>query len=204
MRAARFVPLLGVLVGACGLGHSDVAAILSDGSTGGGDASPAIGCPLTVPAATACPESFTGECEYGSDPNYRCNQILACTRGTWTPVAFSYPSDGAPTCPTPRDSQCPATEADVSNGGSCTTPMTCGYATGVCDCAEPELPTTGTGVTWACDDADVTCPQVRPSLGETCATGGQTCNYGACTIPEGVALECMGGTWQVTNVACPL
>ena len=67
----------------------------------------------------------------------------------------------------------------------------------------PPLPAVGS-LTWFCNTADTNCPSVRPRVGDSCTSGGQTCNYGACTLPQGVALQCEGGTWQPTDVPCPL
>jgi hypothetical protein len=40
-------------------------------------------------------------------------------------------------------------------------------------------------------------------LGTACKTEGQTCDYGACTVPGGVYEQCIDGSWAIPQVGCP-
>jgi hypothetical protein len=144
-------------------------------------------------------------CEYGDDPDLSCNTLLTCTQGTWTASGTA----AQQTCPTPAATgACPATYAAAQTAGACTQRgLACGYTQGRCDCAEDTggPPTVGgANVHWLCDDAPSGCPSPRPHVGAACS-GAQTCNYGACNIPDGVTLVCTsGGAWQTSATACAL
>ena len=191
-------------VGACGLGHAGTISGAPVASSGA-DASPDGPCPAARPSAgTACPDSFAGLCEYGADPDYICNSSLECRGGLWTSTPPASTNAAGAACPTPRDSACPASIADITNGAACGVAMTCGYADGICDCIVPPLMPQDVPRSWFCDRADIACPSPRPRVGSACETDGQTCDYGACSIAEGLVLGCTDGTWQPTTMACPL
>jgi hypothetical protein len=187
----------------CGLQHSQETDGAPDGSAGV-DGAAATACPAAQPTpGDPCSTSLDGlSCEFGTDPDLACNALLECSGGRWV-VSTLATNAQEPGCPTARDPSCPASESQVPRGQSCSAAMTCGYADGICDCMIPPLPAVGS-LTWFCNAADTTCPSVRPRVGDSCTSGGQTCNYGACTLPQGVALQCDGGTWQPTDIPCPL
>jgi hypothetical protein len=190
-------------------GSSSSGGSGSGSSSGGSSGGPGSGpCPATAPSGgvTTCNSaSLSGvSCEYGSDPDLSCNALFACTNGVWTNTT----STGSQTCPTPAATgACPASYAAAQSAGSCTqSGLACGYPQGRCDCARPTggPPIVGGLATkWLCDDAPTGCPQPRPHVGAACsASDPQSCDYGACTIPDGVTLACTSGTWQSTPTAC--
>jgi hypothetical protein len=193
--------------GGSGSGSSGGSGSSSGGSSSGGG--PGSGpCPATLPSTVLsgnpCPSSLTGvSCEYGSDPDVSCNAVVTCN-GTWAGTG----NNAAQTCPTPpATGACPASYAAAQSAGACTQDgLVCGYPQGRCDCARPTggPPIVGgLGTRWLCDDAPSGCPSPRPHVGAACsASGPQSCDYGACTIADGVTLACTNGTWQSTPTAC--
>ena len=176
----------------------------SGSSSGGPGAGP---CPATAPVANStCAVSLAGVgCEYGDDVDLSCNTVMTCSQGVWTPATLGTEQ----TCPTPAATgACPATYAAAQTAGACTqSGLACGYADGRCDCAQPTggPPAVGKSNTrWLCDDPGTGCPTPRPHLGSSCATSGQACDYGACSIPDGITLTCTNGSWQTSPTACAL
>jgi hypothetical protein len=198
--------VLAIACGACG-GQSDGGggggSITVDGGTPGG------GCPASVPgASSACSSNVT--CEYGGDPDGACNTVASCVRGAWV---LKGPPSGTSitTCPTPAASAnaaCPATYAGVPVGTACTSSglLVCGYPQGRCTCTSQVSgpPRVGGGAAWACDTPDPGCPSPRPHLGTTCGAAAQECDYGGCTLPDGLTETCTGGIWAPSATACPL
>jgi hypothetical protein len=189
-----------------GSGDGGGASSGSSGGTSSGAGPGSSACPSVAPnAKTSC--SAAGlQCEYGSDPDLSCDDLATCSGGSWQSAGGT----AVQTCPTPAATgSCPATYAAAEGAGSCSTSGTaCGYPQGRCDCAVATggPPTVGTKPThWLCDDpGTASCPTPRPRVGATCTQSGLTCNYGACSIPDGVGLACTGGLWQVSPVACAL
>ncbi len=181
----------------------------SDGGAsgdGGGDAA-ASPCPASVPSAGAACTRSGLECEYGTSPVTACNTVATCAGSTWT---ITPPNSSGGACRGSLDSQCPATYALVPKGSHCSDPnLVCDYPRGRCAC---EAPTGGIVVladaslmttTWMCQTGTTGCPDTRPALGTACSPEGTSCDYGACTIPDGTAEECTGGVWQSGAIACP-
>ena len=191
-----------------GSGSSGGASSGTNGSSSGssnGSGPGGTACPSAAPnAKTACAVAGL-QCEYGADPDLSCDDLATCSSGSWQLTGGS----SAQTCPTPAASgACPATYSAAETAGSCSASGTaCGYPQGRCDCAVATggPPTVGTKATrWLCDNPGTGCPMPRPRVGSTCTQSGLTCNYGACSIPDGVGLACTGGLWQVSPVACAL
>jgi hypothetical protein len=93
----------------------------------GGDGGSTEGsCPSALPAAgDAC--DGTLECEYGTDPDVRCDTVVTCTGGTW----FTTQSPSSSDCATTNPATCPADYADV--GTMCSDPdTTCVYPQARC------------------------------------------------------------------------
>ncbi len=203
-RGLSFVAFAAIVV-ACGA--STTSPVGDGGSSSGGG--PGSGpCPSTAPSLlTSCSSSLEGvSCEYGSDPDLSCNALIVCGQGRWvTPVTAR-----SQTCPTPAATgACPASYAAAQTAGDCSqSGLACGYPQGRCDCARPTggPPIVGGAATkWLCDDAPSGCPSPRPHVGSACSsTGPSSCDYGGCTIPDGVTLACISGTWQVSPTACAL
>ena len=150
-------------------------------------------CPASPPSGGgACP--MVGlECEYGSDPNLACNDVVTCTSSGW-----SFPTPGV-MCPT---GTCPATYAAVPQGKACSPQgLDCAYAEGECNCADT-LPVSQQGPVWQCVTPPQGCPEPRPRLGSACSQAGLSCDYGACT--GGIALVCTDGYWQQEQTGCPV
>lgn len=183
-----------IALGACGGSTAG-----GDGGTGGDGAA---GCPASAPPdGTSCGAAGL-ECEYAGSAQF-CSRIASCNGGV-----FSH-KDGV--CGT-SGATCPQTKAQVQLGQACTQAVTCDYVDGRCGCAFPPGPVQidGGGLRWVCSTAPSGCPSERPLLGTSCATDGQVCDYGACSLggngdPYGTPLarKCSGGVWTRTFIACP-
>lgn len=159
------------------------------GSSSGGGVSP---CPPTPPGSgTACTTNGAA-CEYGTNPNPACNEIVDCMSGTWEGSGMGMQ------CPT---GTCPASYADVPQGQTCMpSGLDCSYPQGQCNCSFTSPSGTGTMPTWHCFTPQG-CPEPRPRLGDACTQEGLSCDYGACT--GGISETCAGGFWTWTMTACP-
>jgi hypothetical protein len=201
-----------LILAACGGSTSTL------GSTDGGDAgnggddggSSPLGpeCPAATPASgTSCTGSTA--CEYGSDPDLRCDTVATCTAGHFV---LSQPTSSS-SCATTNPSTCPASYAALTQGaGSTCSPsgITCEYPEARCSCETHcgMIGFEGDGgpvSRWCCPDAPpgAGCPSPRPRLGSSCTAASDTvCDYGFCS--GNVALQCVGGVWQeATMLGCP-
>jgi hypothetical protein len=156
-----------------------------------------VGCPASPPAAgSACPEiGFV--CEYGTNANPMCNQVVQCSSSGWV-------HQGSTGCPS---GYCPSSYNSVPRGGSCQPRgLACDYSQGTCTCSSsaggPVRLDGGYGPQWRCFAPAPGCPSPRPEMGSPCAHPGASCDYAACY--GGVALQCKNGTWQPMPVACPV
>ena len=161
-------------------------------------------CPVDAPGAGAsCATDSRLTCEYGASLDPRCDVLAGCANGSWNVTG---PSPSA-TCPAPpNDASCAATLAAVPRGSACpTADAECTYAAGRCACVP--LPTDPSQARWVCDDPAVGCPQPRPRLGSACNEADYAeCaygEYGECSMPGGVMLECVSGYWTAGNPVCP-
>ncbi len=173
----------------------------SGGSSGtgssGGDAATAVSCPIIAPnAGSVCPRPAL-QCEYGSNPDIRCDQLAICSSaGAWSYAAASK-------CPV---AMCPATYDDIPAGGHCILANeTCAYAKGTCICAQSmggpvRLPDAGITTSWSCFPSTLPCRSPRPNVGSACTDDKRICDYGVCS--GGVELACTEGLWQEDFVAC--
>ena len=153
-----------------------------------------VSCPTSPPAGgTACPQVGL-VCEYGTDANPACNEVLTCGASGW-----SYPPPGGTRCPS---GTCPPTYADVPQGQVCSPiGLDCAYAHGQCNCAGT-VPVSGPNPVWQCTTPAAGCPDPRPRIGSSCPQEGLSCDYGACT--GGVEQQCTGGVWAQQETACPV
>jgi hypothetical protein len=194
--------VLGLSLVGCGGVQSglsgDGGADQSSAETGSGP------CPGQAPNVGDSCEG-TLECEYGSDPDVRCDVVVVCKGGQW---ANEFPAREA--CATTNPATCPASFSDV--GKTCSpVDITCVYPEARCSCSTHcgPLGFIGDGgpiAEWCCLDAPPStpgCPSPRPRVGSACtAASSVTCDYGFC---EGnVALQCDDGSWQPdTMLGCP-
>ena len=187
-------------VGDGGLGDSGTGSPDAgrDSPTGtGSDAPSGEGCPTSPPSQGAsCPDTGL-ECEYGSNPNLSCDELIVCTASGWMDQATGTTCAPESDCPAKylgsmtQSQPCPAAEED----------LTCAYPQGTCICSEGSLPEVG-GPFWICIATTPTCPSPRPRLGTACSDPGTQCDYGSCE--GGTAIQCASGVWQENNrVACP-
>lgn len=175
--------------GSSGSGESGSSGSPSDGGT-------AISCPVIAPNAGAiCPKANL-QCEYGTNPDLRCNQLAVCQASSW-----SYAS--ASNCPV---AMCPTTYDDIQAGGHCPLPQeTCAYPKGTCICSEntggpARLVDASIATNWTCFDATLACRSPRPDIGQPCADDARKCDYGSCT--GGIELVCTDGLWQEDFPPC--
>ncbi len=194
--------MLFATLGACG-GIADLGDGGSTPDSGNPDGGPGPGpspdCPTSPPTQSSSCSKNGIQCEYGNDVRFTCNQIVACTNGSW-----DYAFNGDPSCPTPQNpSACPATFEQVQQGASCT-PMgtSCNYsnstATRFCECnfmGGPIQIDGGPGATWECGFGTATgCPSVRPRIGTKCSQTDLNCSYDVCGAPSGLSFQCSSQT----------
>jgi hypothetical protein len=200
-----------VALATCGCSSSSVTssntndAGAPDATTGGGDAAIDSGtpmpCPEAIPSAGGSCVKTGIICEYGSQADYECNSIATCSPSlAWviTPPSCSLPDGG---------SACPASASDVPTGQSCSTLAECDYATTRCACSAqqsgPVETVDGSVVDlWVCENPGSGCPTPRPRIGSACSSSGASCNYGQCSLPDGVTLSCMNGAWEPILQEC--
>jgi hypothetical protein len=162
----------------------------SSGATGDSGTGPV--CPASPPDGGPCSNPGT-ECEYGTNPNPSCNDVVTCTSTGW-----SLPTPG-PACP---PGTCPASYSAVPVGKTCSPAgLDCAYPEGQCNCSVSG-PVVGPNPDWQCSMPAEGCAEPRPRIGEACSQPALMCNYGACT--GGVALQCVDGSWQRAEVPCPV
>jgi hypothetical protein len=198
--AVVLVPLLALPFGGCG-GSTTTQATADAGAPPG--ISP---CPAGVPAAGSLCQQPLG-CEYGSDPDLRCDTVANCLHGAWM---VAPPASGA-ACESVLSPSCPPSHAALRAQDACdAVGASCAYSEARCACAATcghvgfEAPDGAVSTRWCCLDAPPgpSCPSPRPRLGAPCDTEGQICDYGDCS--GNVAVECSLGTWQRTpQLACP-
>jgi hypothetical protein len=162
-------------------------------------------------------------CESGKNGNANCNDFLKCSGYQWElePSARSAREAGAcaQTCPTDPATPGAACEPPISNT------LICEYQLTTCGCGRPATDggikkdgSTEGGVdagasdagkadagkyVWTCVEPGPGCPRVRPRVGSPCVKP-ITCDYGACTFDDGLAVRCSGGYWLRDNSAfCP-
>jgi hypothetical protein len=118
--------------------------------------------------------------------------------GAWTTTQMA----GTAACSTANTATCPASLADVQQGGTCgATFVACDYPEARCECRCPAGAPTACApqtMTWQCDSVTTpACPAQRPRVGAPCAQPSQSCSYdgeggAACW---GDQVECTGGVW---------
>jgi hypothetical protein len=160
-------------------------------------------CPLLAPEAGAsCPCGFA--CEYGSDPDLRCNTLMTGSHDQWV-VSVPPAASG---CDTTQPTICPATFALLLAEPFCDPQgEICVYPEARCTCSRG-CGSGGTGdeineLRWCCPDVLVSspgCPLIRPRIGSACPVSGVACDYGACA--GNVNLECVEGVWENVPLGC--
>lgn len=152
-------------------------------------------CPKNQPTQGAACSLATLQCEYGSDPRVSCNVVATCNSShQWMVVATDL------FCSTDGGAACPAKQADVPVGQSCSPlNLLCEYPDGLCGCTRIAHQYDR----WVCDKPNPQCPYPRPRLGTACTQDQQSCDYGSCTALGGIVEKCVGGTWHQENFGCP-
>ncbi len=182
--------------GSSGAGETGSSSGASGSSGSAADAGPAIACPVIAPnAGSICPKVGL-ECEYGSSPDIRCNQVAVCQAPGWV-------YDAASKCPA---ALCPVGYDDIVAGDHCPiSGETCAYTKGTCICAADtggpvRLVDAGVATNWACFEATLQCRSPRPNIGDACTDDARVCDYGVCS--GGVEIDCTGGLWQDDPMVC--
>ena len=166
----------------------------SSGSGGSGSSSGTMRspCPPSAPQTGQPCAPDGAQCEYGTDPDPNCNEIVECMSGTWAGGGT-----GAK-CPV---GMCPLRYVDVPKGQACPeSGVDCAYKEGQCNCSFTSPSGTMNTPTWHCFSPPG-CPEPRPDVGTPCTQDGLSCDYGACT--GGLAETCTSGYWQWAMTACP-
>jgi len=194
MSTIRFALVALVLVG-CG---GSIATPTGDGGTDSSpnpDGSSGSVCPTSPPApSSACSTTGPATCEYGTNPDPSCNQLFACTNGSWVDE-----TNGGLCAP---QSDCPTSYASVPVNQDCApNQLSCAYPQGECICTTSMGGLQKMTPSWECFPAQSGCPSPRPDIGSPCSGTQQLCDYGSCS--GGVALSCVNGAWQEAAVLCP-
>jgi len=221
-RSARRWPLL-LLLAACG------DAIVATGSEVSDTVGPSLGSTaprvVTEPCATAalgaaCTNA-PDECEIGTGAALGCNARIACNGFRWVRAATA---SECGTCPESSDGGAAdgiceyanerrtcalvavedagadaATDAEALADASPDAELADAIAAAVPDSGELD---SGDTRVWTCIEAPEGCPRVRPHVGLRCVVP-MTCDYGACLLPGGHAMDCVGEFWHIANVRCP-
>jgi hypothetical protein len=188
---------------ATGAGTSSGGASAGGSGASGGGAGPTtpdgyVGvCPLGSQApGDVCSGGL--HCEYGTDPNPKCNSLLACFEDHW--LNLNGIGTGSTTCPSPGIQHgCPASRAAVEPGAACTIAgLECGYPEGRCACAAQYAYLTDGGAgEWWCEAPAAGCPMPRPHVGTACdAPDSLRCDYGSAFLAGGTVQSCIHGAWQ--------
>lgn len=153
-------------------------------------------CPATLPSTGSACTGANLECEYGTDPNPACNQIVSCQGGTWHASGFF----GQCRPPAPQPPSCPASLHDIKEGAACSPEEVCEYPDGRCTCSPPfggPLPQDAGGAHWSCLPG-AGCPYPRPRVGSSCTQANESCTYYECSYSQ----VCSGGVWTAQPEAC--
>ncbi|MEO8798411.1 MAG: hypothetical protein ABI551_11035 [Polyangiaceae bacterium] len=201
------------LVPACGGAVSGDEGSTPDGGSGNGSDAGSDGgggnakaCPATMQTSGACsPEGI--HCEYGTSNGSCDNPSVDCEHGQWTvPLAVPRPQCHG------TEEGCPGARSDITPGATCgDTDRMCSYeGQGRCACSAQvggpvqvnpdggELPKQ-----WRCETPQTGCPADRPRVGSACSSVGQSCDYGACSIPDGVMIDCSkNAIWEFSDYGC--
>jgi hypothetical protein len=168
---------------------------------GGGDGGPGPSpiCPAQAPAENTSCGHEGAQCEYGTNTDYLCNTLAVCSGGRWL-----Y-EKGFADCSTGLAPGCAPDSSSVPRGEACDPLGTrCNYPDVVCQCAYPNGPATMSPL-WECESPGPGCPIPRPRIGSACDVPADvTCDYGSCTVTDGVLLGCQDGAWVQQSVACAL
>ena len=157
-------------------------------------------CPAAMPYEGAtCPCAYS--CEFGTDPDVRCNTQMTGSHGQWTVTR----RPDATGCDGMRGAACPLEFSGLIPGEACVTEgLTCAYPEARCSCTVAcRVGVTGTSPRWCCTDAarpGTRCPAVRPRIGSRCTVEGESCDYGGCS--GNVSLSCISASWQDVPQAC--
>lgn len=169
-------------------------------------------CPLDIPqAGDAC--SYGGlECEYGDDPDMRCNIVMACAAGVWV---NGCPAKVSPVevCCVGNGPACPQDLSGVAQGTACGSDyFACSYTNFrcFCDCVRDETTQTcetadggAAANVWQCDTPSKPgCPAVRPRLGSPCSEI-EDCPYEGNPLgSDGNDVACYFGYWMDSGGTC--
>jgi hypothetical protein len=181
------------------------------------DSSPDAGhftwCPPDRPVDDSVCNIPGSVCEYGETPDITCNPRVECVEsavptdgtGSLPPAWLTSPAVGGcvvHTCPTAFTDVHPGDSCDGPDGGTVTEYL-CGYPQGVCGCTTGPDGSHVHARRWDCAPLPpAPCPAERPHIGQTCSSGGLTCDYGSCIFNHGTAVRCDGNAWQATEVTC--
>ena len=158
----------------------------------------------TATLGAACTNA-PDECELGDAAAIECNTRIACNGFRWVPARTAASDCGIVEDPTERKTCGPRTEvasdaADAeSDAADAADAESDAEAGSDAEAADADVPDAGDQ---ACVTAPEGCPRVRPHVGLRCVVP-MTCDYGACAIVGGRAMECVGELWHVAETRCP-
>jgi hypothetical protein len=187
--------------GTAGAGHaagaSGTAGAGTAGSGGGGAGVAGAGGSDGGLDGPACAPTGGGACVYC--PNGYLTGPGGCATCSCKPGDAGVVADAAAEGPA-NPAGCPASYA-ATTGALCSSGnITCDYEEGRCACESCRGTDGGFASKFTCrnwDSGGAGCPARSPSVGSTCATAGQTCDYdGFCSVSVGDNLMCVNGHWQ--------
>ena len=194
----------------------------SSGSPSGGgpdcgcDGGWQLPCPGAMPTQGAACARKGLQCEYGASPVLACNTVATCDDTGWS---LKGPTSDPVCSGELLPAACPSSSYGISVGAACGSNVgtICDYNTGSspparCAClasgSDAGADAAPQGV-WVCAVPSApSCPSTfRPRLGELCGPstptdGSVVCDYGACTVPGGISLTCVDGTWVQRFTDC--
>jgi hypothetical protein len=198
--------------GAGGSGGGSGGAVDAGGGGGSEDAGNPVDANVPVDAnAPTCPANapMIGKpcTQSGLTCDYDHNCTIAyCSDASWTIEYTCQDGKDSGSNDSGSNAGCPSSYQSIAQGQACSPAnVVCQYPQGECDCTIPtggparQNPTNE----WICEDPAPGCPTPRPLTGSMCTTPGQFCDYGACSLPDGIALTCKNSAWVTTQVPCP-
>lgn len=218
-----------LLLAACGDAIVATGSGVSDtvGPSLGSTAPVEVTEPCATAAIGAACTNAPDECELGEGAALGCNARVACNGFRWVRAASAADCG---TCPPSADGgaadgiceytndrrTCALVAVDRDAGADADTIVdaeSLADAGSLADAAvdaetadadagaDSGEPDSGDARIWTCIDAPEGCPRVRPHVGLRCVVP-MTCDYGACVLPGGHAMECVGEFWHVASVRC--
>jgi hypothetical protein len=168
-------------------------------NAGGGAGMPSTTCPTSPPTEQACATGLS--CSYGADLRPACRNHYDCVAGMWSAKASA--CKALESCAM-RDGGVPQVGAACTTiGEDCTLD---GGTSGTIYCrCDQHLMTNPVTAEWDCIGPPASpCPQIMPNVGQACASNGESCTYGSCSMPanDNMTVQCTARIWKAVASGC--